>query len=106
MYLIVHGNAPYYIISMANDQHLFFIRNSILSVALPHVKLSGKKTFRLSAGEIWNERQVSLRSAEDLLLFKKEVNKHLREELITEDRSDFYFYESCFIIIQPYKYPV
>ena len=95
MYRIVHGNAPQYLkwdISMVNDQHSFFTRNSFLSVVLPHVKSSGKKTFRFSAGKIWNALPVSLRSAEDLLSFKKGVNKHLREELITEARSDFHFY--------------
>ena len=95
MYRIVHGNAPQYLkrdISMVNDQHSFFTRNSFLSVVLPHVKSSGKKTFRFSAGKIWNALPVSLRSAEDLLSFKKGVNKHLREELITKGRSDFHFY--------------
>ena len=73
MYRIVHGNAPQYLkrdISMVNDQHNFFTRNSILPVVLPHVKLSEKKTFRFSAGKIWNALPVSLRSAEDLLSFK------------------------------------
>ena len=95
MYRIVHGNAPQYLkrpISMVNDQHSFFTRNGILSIVLPHVKSSGKKTFRFSAGKIWNALPVSLRSAEDLLSFKKGVNKHLREELITEARRDFHFY--------------
>ena len=95
MFRIVHGNAPQYLkrdISMVSDQHSFFTRNSFLSVVLPHVKSSGKKTFRFSAGKIWNALPVSLRSAEDLLLFMKGVNKHLREELITEARSDFHFY--------------
>ena len=66
---------------MVNDQHSFFTRNSFLSVVLPHVKASGKKAFRFSAGKTWNALPVSLRSAEDLLLFKKGVNKHLGEEL-------------------------
>ena len=95
MYRIVHGNAPQYLkrnISMVNDQHSFFTGNSFLSVVLPHVKSLGKKTFRLSAGKIWNALPVSLRSAEDLLSFKKGGNSHLREELITEARSDFHFY--------------
>ena len=66
MYRIVHGNAPQYLkrdISMSNDQHSFFTRNSILAVVLPQVKLSGKKTFRYSADKIWNAVPVSLRSA-------------------------------------------
>ena len=66
MYQIVHGNAPQYLrpdISMLNDQHSFFTRNSILSVVSPHVKSSGKKTFRFSAVKIWNALPVSLRSA-------------------------------------------
>ena len=95
MYRIVHGNAPQYLkrdISMVNDQHSFLTRNSILSVVLPHVKSSGKKTFRFSAGNIWNALPVSLRSAEDLLSLQKGVNKHFREELITEARSDFHLY--------------
>ena len=95
MYRIVHGNAPQFLkrdISMVNDQHFFFTRNSFLSVVLPHVKASGKKTFRISAGKIWNALPVYLRSAEDLLSFKKGVYKHLKEELITEARSDFHFY--------------
>ena len=79
MYRIVHGNALQYLkpdISMVNDQHSLFTRNSFLSVVLPHVKSSGKKTFnRFSAGKIWNALPVSLRSAEDLLSFKKGVNK-------------------------------
>ena len=94
MYRIGHGNAPQCFkrdISMVNDQHYFFSRNSFLSVVLPQVKSSGKKTLRFSAGKIWNALPVSLRSAEDLLSFKK-VNKHLREEVITEARSDFHFY--------------
>ena len=77
MYRIVHGNAPQYLkqdFSMVNDQHSFFIRNSFLSVVLPHVKSSGKKTFRFSAGKIWNALPVSLRSAEDLLLFKESTS--------------------------------
>ena len=72
--------------------HMYFTRNNILSVVLPHVKSSGEKTFRFSAGGIWNALPVFLRSAEDLLSFKKGVKKHLREELITEARSDFNFY--------------
>ena len=47
---------------------------------------------RFSAGKMWNALPVSLRSAEDLLTFKKGVNKHLREELITGTQSDFHFY--------------
>ena len=46
MYRIVHGNAPQYLkrdISMVNDQHSFFTRNSILSVVLPQVKSSGER---------------------------------------------------------------
>ena len=39
---------------------------------LTHVKSSGKKTFRFSAGKIWNALPVSLRSAEDLLRLRKE----------------------------------
>ena len=77
---------------MVNDQHSFFTRNSILSVVLPHVKSSGETTFRFSAGTIWNVLPVSLISAEDLLWFKKGVNKHLREELITEAWSGIHFY--------------
>ena len=77
---------------MVDDQHVFFTRNSFLSFVLPHVKSSGKTTFRFSVGKIWNALPVSLRSAEDLLSFKKGVNKHLREELIIEARSDFHFY--------------
>ena len=95
MYRLVHGNAHHYLkrdIFMVNDQHFFFPRNSILSVVLPHVKSSGKKTFRFSAGNIWNVLPVSPRSAEELLSLKKGVNKHLREELFTEARSDFHFY--------------
>ena len=71
---------------MVGDQHSFFSRNSVLSVVLPHVKSSGKKTFRFSVSKIWNALPVSLRSAEDLLLFKK------GEELITEAQCDFHFY--------------
>ena len=73
MYRIVHGNAPHYLkrgISMVNDQHSFIIRHNILSVVLPHVKSSEKKIFRFSAGKIWSELPVTLRSAEDLLSFK------------------------------------
>ena len=77
---------------MVNDQHSFFTRNSFLSVVLPHVKSSGEKTFRFIAGKIWDALPVSLKSAKDLLSFKKRVNEHLREELITEARSDFHFY--------------
>ena len=107
MYRIVHGNAPQYLkrdISMVNDQHSFFTRNIFLSVVLPHVKSLGKKTFRFSAGKIWNAHSVSLRSAEDLLSFKKGINKHLREELITEAFEWFSFLLIIFTIIQPYKY--
>ena len=53
MYRIVHGNDPQYLkrdISMVNDQHFF--SPEIISVVLPHVKSSGKKTFRYSAGKI------------------------------------------------------
>ena len=96
MYRIVHGNAPQYLkqdISMVNDQHSFFTRYSFLSVVLLQAKSSWKKTFRFSAGkiQIWNALPVSLKSAEDvgLLSFKKRVNKHLREELITEAQSGF-----------------
>ena len=74
MYRIVHGDAPQYLkrdISIVNDQHSFFTRNSILSVVLPHVKSSEKKTFRFSAGKKWNALPFSLRSAEDLFSFKR-----------------------------------
>ena len=47
---------------------------------------------------------VALRTAEDLLSFKKGVNMHLREELITKAQSDFHFYLSKIMTIQPYKY--
>ena len=82
----------------------FSTRNSFLSVVLPYVKSSGKKTFRFPAGKIWNALPVSLRSAEDLLSFKKGVNKHLREELNTELGVIFISTNHIYNHIQPYKY--
>ena len=76
MYQIVHGNAPQYLkwdIPMVKDQHSFITRNSVLSIVLPQVKSSGKKTFRFSAGKIWNALPVYLRSAGDLFSFKRGV---------------------------------
>ena len=71
--------------------NIFFSLNSILSVVLPQVKSSGKKTFRYSGGKIWNVLPVSLRTAEDLLLLRKEPIS-ISEELNTEARSDFHSY--------------
>ena len=57
---------------MVSDQHSFFTRNSILSVVLPHVKSSGGKKFRFSAGKIWNALPVSLDQLKIYFRLRKE----------------------------------
>ena len=68
---------------MVNDQHSFFHQKQYSNSCFTPRKIIGKKPFWFSAGKIWNALPVS---------FKKGVNRHLREELITEAQSDFHFY--------------
>ena len=77
---------------MVNDQHSFFPRNSILSVVSPHVKSSGKKTFRFSAGKIWNALPVSLRSAD---LHRMQAAQAFQRHIDRPDPVWLFFSQSC-----------
>ena len=61
---------------MVSHEHDRYIRTSVQSLVLPHVKSAGVKSFRYSASKMWFCPPVHLRIQKNLLTFKHPVKKH------------------------------
>ena len=83
MYKIVNNLAPKYMVQMFENNHgsnYYNLRNSKYDFQLPKCKTEYYgKSFAFSGAKVWNSLPNSLRDAQSLKSFKKQLRKHLHQ---------------------------
>ena len=94
MYNIFYGYSPEYLCDFlkVTDVHCHRTRFSNLSYAITSVNSHGKRSFKYNGAFLWNQLPVSIRMCESKDNFKAKCKKHLYENMLASEQSDYVYY--------------
>lgn len=95
MHRVFNDKAPSYLCNFqkVTDVHSYHTRNSEMCYVIPQVKTQGKLSFSYNGAKLWNSLPTFIKSLKSCDSFKFKCKAHLLDEMFTEERAEFLYYD-------------